>query len=79
MVPAFLPQVPVDPYNGKELLMKATPTEFKVYSVGQNLVDDGGTWTDADLTDVGFVAPWRNTSPTDASQPAQPLPNEENQ
>jgi hypothetical protein len=47
--------------------------------VGQNLVDDGGTWTDGDLTDVGFVAPWRNASPTDDSQPAQPLPNEENQ
>lgn len=63
LVPAFLPQVPVDPYNGKELLFQATPTEFKVYSVGENLVDDGGTWTDKDFADVGFVTPWPQESP----------------
>ena len=63
LVPAFLPQVPLDPYNGKELLFQATPTEFKVYSVGENLVDDGGTWTDKDFADVGFVAPWPQESP----------------
>lgn len=60
LVPAFLPAVPVDPYNGKELLFQATPTEFKVYAVGQNLVDDGGTWTDKDFADVGFAAPWHD-------------------
>jgi hypothetical protein len=63
LVPTFLPQVPVDPYNGKELLIQVTPTEFKVYSVGQNLVDDGGAWTDKDFADVGFVAPWPKEAP----------------
>ena len=36
------PDAIVDPFGGKQLRYLATPTGFKVYSVGRNLVDDGG-------------------------------------
>lgn len=41
----------IDPYNGEALHVKKLPEGWKVYSVGKNLVDDGGIldWK----TDVG--------------------------
>ncbi len=40
-----------DPFNGKPLIIKKTPEGWKVYSVGSNLIDDGGTLDD----DADFV------------------------
>lgn len=42
LVPAFLPQEPVDPFTGKPLVYKTEGDGFIVYSLGSNLKDDGG-------------------------------------
>ena len=34
----------IDPFNGKPLIIKKFPKGWAVYSVGRNLVDDGGNW-----------------------------------
>jgi hypothetical protein len=43
----------VDPFNGKKMIIKKLPDGWTVYSVGENLKDDGGTFDDKN-TDVGF-------------------------
>ncbi len=42
IVPSYLPSVPVDPFDGKPVRWKQTPTGFVLYSVWMNGVDDGG-------------------------------------
>lgn len=42
LVPAFLPAVPVDPYDGKPLRYKKLKKGYCIYSIGPNLRDDGG-------------------------------------
>ena len=46
LVPALLPEVPVDPFTGKPLVYRREGKGFIVYSLGSNLKDDGGrsTW-----------------------------------
>ena len=38
----ILSEIPNDPFTGKHILYKRLPTSIKVYSVGPNLIDDGG-------------------------------------
>jgi hypothetical protein len=57
LTPDFLPAVPIDPFALKPLRLLVTDQEFKIYSVGENELDDGGTWTDRVQTDVGFALP----------------------
>ncbi|MGC8638738.1 MAG: hypothetical protein ACP5XB_02535 [Isosphaeraceae bacterium] len=45
------PEVTIDPYNSQPLHIKKLPEGWLVYSVGMNLVDDGGTLEK--VTDVG--------------------------
>jgi hypothetical protein len=45
LVPDILPEVPIDPFSGKELIYRRTPSGFIVYSVGSNGKDDGGRET----------------------------------
>ena len=42
----------IDPWSGKQLLLKQTDNDWVVYSVGQNGVDDGGDFKD--LKDEGL-------------------------
>ena len=42
LVPDYLPEVPLDPFDGKPLRLKADGTGVIVYSVGPDLKDDGG-------------------------------------
>jgi hypothetical protein len=56
LVPEFLPAVPLDPWNGKPLRHEGA----KVWSVGRNGVDDGGTppkEPDSDDGDVVATVP----------------------
>lgn len=50
LVPDFLPAVPLDPWDGKPLRYEAG----KVWSVGRNGIDDGGTPPD-DTTDWSYT------------------------
>ncbi|NJL71102.1 MAG: hypothetical protein HC888_05520 [Candidatus Competibacteraceae bacterium] len=42
LVPDFLDRVPLDPFDGQPLRYRRVGEGFVVYSVGKNLVDDGG-------------------------------------
>lgn len=57
LVPEFLPAVPIDVFDLQPLRLLVTDQEIKIYSVGENEIDDGGTWTDRVQTDVGFALP----------------------
>ncbi|MBN2312614.1 MAG: hypothetical protein JXM79_01715 [Sedimentisphaerales bacterium] len=43
LVPAYLDAVPEDPFDGQELRFKKRETGFVIYSIGEDLSDDGGT------------------------------------
>ncbi|MGQ9520638.1 MAG: hypothetical protein ACUVTP_11225 [Candidatus Fervidibacter sp.] len=43
LVPKYLPTVPVDPFDGKVLRYQRIGKGFKVWSIGEDLEDDGGT------------------------------------
>jgi hypothetical protein len=42
LVPAYLPAVPIDPFDGKPLRLAQTQEGIVIYSVDENGVDDGG-------------------------------------
>jgi hypothetical protein len=42
LVPEFLPEVPLDPHDGKRLRYRRLEEGVVIYSVGPNLTDDGG-------------------------------------
>ncbi|QDU31497.1 hypothetical protein ETAA8_66560 [Anatilimnocola aggregata] len=60
LVPKYLSAIPLDPFNGQPLLVSQSNSEFKVYSVGENQIDDGGKWSKTDRSDYGFIATWHN-------------------
>jgi len=43
LVPIYLDVVPVDPFDGKDLRYEKLGVGFVVYSIGQDMRDDGGT------------------------------------
>lgn len=43
LAPAFLRQVPHDPFTGEPFIYRAHPDGFLLYSAGANMLDDGGT------------------------------------
>lgn len=42
LVPKYLPNLPIDPFDGKPLRYKRLTNGFKIWSIGQDLKDDGG-------------------------------------
>jgi hypothetical protein len=42
VVPAFLPAVPLDPFDGKPLRYQLLPKGYLIYSIGEDGVDNGG-------------------------------------
>ncbi|HQR06704.1 MAG TPA: PQQ-binding-like beta-propeller repeat protein [Gemmatales bacterium] len=63
LVPKYFPSIPIDPYDGRPIRWKTTPTGFLLYSVWMNKLDDGGvirrTENGPPQTDFGveFFAP----------------------
>jgi hypothetical protein len=57
----------IDPFSGEPLHVKRLPHGYLVYSVGQNLCDDGGKVEDPTKGDVGFGPP----QVTDSREPAK--------
>ena len=43
LVPGIIPELPRDPFTGKDYVYRRKDTGFVVYSLGENLKDDGGT------------------------------------
>jgi hypothetical protein len=53
LVPLYLSAPPIDPYTGRELKYLHDGESYKIYSVGINRQDDGGTWDQhSDLQDT---------------------------
>lgn len=50
LVPTYLDAVPLDPYTGKPLLYRVLSDGAVVYSVGRNMIDDGGAVLAAGMT-----------------------------
>jgi hypothetical protein len=74
LVPAYLAAVPEDPFNGERLRFARKPWGLVIYSVGQDLIDNGGTLTtpegEPDEPDVGFIL----YDPDKRRQAARPFP-----
>jgi len=43
LVPGYLPEVPVDPFDGEPLRYRESGSDYVLYSVGKDKRDDGGT------------------------------------
>jgi hypothetical protein len=43
LVPAYLDSAPIDPFDGRSLRYEKRGTGFVIYSIGEDLSDDGGT------------------------------------
>jgi ABC-type Na+ efflux pump permease subunit len=77
LVPIYLPGVPDDPYDGKPLRLRRFKDGVVIYSVGPDLIDDGGKLERRNSrpvpgTDVGFQL-W---DPARRRQPAGKPPSE---
>jgi len=48
LVPDFLPEVPEDPFDGKQLRYVVRNGELLIYSIGRNRIDNGGDEGDED-------------------------------
>ena len=58
LVPKFLESLPIDPFDGKKVRYKKTDIGFIVYSVGNNLKDDGAkekSRGNRDAWDIPFI------------------------
>jgi hypothetical protein len=68
LVPSLLPAAPIDPWTGKELVLKtgASATDRPlIYSVGADLIDDGGKLgEDGDPARVLLARQAKTTAPT---------------
>lgn len=56
LAPAYLKNVPLDPYTALPLFLKAVPDGLVMYSVGKDMKDDGGNVLPGErpATDLGF-------------------------
>lgn len=50
LTPKFLPSIPLDLFNGKEIIYARTEKGYRFYSVGPNGRDDGGIRDEEDRT-----------------------------
>lgn len=44
LVPKYLSAIPIDPFNGRAVRLVVKKNVWVIYSVGENLIDNGGTW-----------------------------------
>ncbi len=58
LVPAYLETVPKDPFDGNDLRYRKLEPGFVVYSVGEDLSDDGGKEKPAKTTRGGEPVKW---------------------
>jgi hypothetical protein len=78
LVPAYLAEFPVDPYDGQPLRMRRLADKIVIYSVGSDRKDDGGKLDRKKMQDVdlGFelwdVAKRRRPAPARPPTPSAP-------
>jgi hypothetical protein len=56
LVPEFLPAVPLDPFTNRPLILKSDGQSCRIYSVGNDSIDQGGNFTGDQKpgSDIGF-------------------------
>lgn len=60
LAPGILPDIPPDPFTGKDFIYRPDGAGFTVYSVGPNLADDGGRRDLPRTDDIGWsISPAR--------------------
>lgn len=72
LVPAYLDEVPADPFDGSPLRMTVKDGEWLVYSIGPDGKDDGGVPFDDKLHTGDFVFRLKAVGP--ATRPADTQP-----
>jgi len=63
LVPKYLPQVPIDPFDGQPLRYVLRNQQYVIYSVGEDGVDNGGQGNDAGQPDLLFPVQRRQSEP----------------
>jgi hypothetical protein len=63
LVPDYLPQVPVDPFDGQPLRYVVRGDEYIIYSVGRDGIDDGGQGDETCEPDLLFPVQLRQSEP----------------
>jgi len=59
LVPAYMEAVPTDPFDGRNLKYRTLETGFVVYSIGDDMTDEGGAERDSRKRDAkGKPMPW---------------------
>jgi len=58
LVPEILPELPEDPFTGKDFVYKRQGEGFLVYSLGENTKDEGGKWDEENRYQHDI--PWRS-------------------
>jgi hypothetical protein len=74
LVPAYLPEVPLDPYDGKPIRLKRGEFGITVYCVGPDRKDDGGTIDREARQKPGTDAGYQLWDVDKRHQPAPPRP-----
>ena len=57
LVPEILPELPQDPFTGRDFVYKKEGEGFLVYSLGENTKDEGGKWDEKKVYQHDI--PWR--------------------
>jgi hypothetical protein len=70
----LLPAVPIDPYDGQPIRFRRTDTGVVVYTLGQNLIDDGGAVEQPKIGDPSLDVGFRLWDPDKRRQPPPPPP-----
>jgi hypothetical protein len=70
----LLPGVPIDPYDGQPVRFRRTETGVVVYTLGQNLLDDGGVVEQPRIGDPSLDVGFRLWDPDKRRQPPPPPP-----
>jgi hypothetical protein len=71
LAPSELSAVPQDPFDGQPLRMRRLPDGVVIYSVGRDMIDDGGNLAKADeVMKTGFDLGFRLWDPGHRARPA---------
>ncbi|HEX5446662.1 MAG TPA: hypothetical protein VFW87_22780 [Pirellulales bacterium] len=73
LIPEFLPEVPLDPFDGQPLRYRLDAGEYAVYSLGADLIDQGGQADDSPQPgmppDLVFRVPLEQPRANEGEQP----------
>jgi hypothetical protein len=69
LIPTYLGAAPIDPYTGRELILRKLPDGVAIYSLGSELADDGGQFEPRGTDNLGFDLGYRLWTPEVRGRP----------